>query len=149
MQADGAQGAYAADAEQDFLLQTILPVSAIELICNLAVFGNIVLEVCVEKVKVCASHGNLPDPGVKLASGKLAAHSNPLAVGAGNGLGRDLEEVLRIVFRHLVALRGDFLGKIAVTVEEAHCYHVDVHVAAFLEVVAGKDSETSGINLER
>ena len=49
---------------------------------------------------------------------------------------------------NLVALRGEALGEIAVAVEQAHGHEVDVHIAGLLEVVAGKDTETSGIYLE-
>ena len=119
------------------------------MIGHLAVFGQIVFEVGIEKVEVGTAHRNFPDAGVELAAGKLATHRNPLSVGAGNRLGGNLEEVLGVVFCHLVALRRNFLGEIAIAVEKAHRHHVHVHVAAFLEVVAGEDAKTSGINLQR
>ena len=78
----------------------------------------------------------------------MDADGLPGAVFVEHRLGRDLEEVLRVVFRHLVALGRYLLGEIAVTVEEAHRHEVHVHVTGLLEVVAGKDAEASGVYLE-
>ena len=58
------------------------------------------------------------------------------------------EEILRLVLGNLVALRGEALCEVAVTVEKADSHEVDIHVGCLLEVVAGKNAQTSGVNLE-
>ena len=137
-----------ANAQQDFLLETVFPVAAVELIGDLAVLLHVVFEVGIQEVEVGAADADLPDTGVHHAAGHLHGDGHPVAVLVGYRLCRNLEEVLGVVFRHLIALRGEPLGEIAVTVEQADSDHVNVHVAALLEVVAGQDAQTSGIDLQ-
>ena len=149
VQADSTQGADSTYTEQNLLLETVLPIATIQLICHLAVLRDIILKVGIEQIQVRTADGHLPDAGVKFASRQLATDSNPLAFSIRYRLGRDLEEVLGVVFCYLVALRSNLLGEVTITVKQANRHHVNIHVAALLEVVACKDAKASGINLQR
>ena len=148
MQSQFAEGAYAADAEQDFLLHAVLPVTAVELMGNLTVLGDVGLEVGIEEIEVGAADGNLPDAGGHIAAGHSHMHGAPVALVVEHGLGGNPQEVGGVVFGHLVALGGDPLGEVSVSVQQADGDEVDLHVGCLLEVVAGEDAEASGINLE-
>ena len=116
---------------------------------NLAVFRLVHLKVSVHEVQVCAAYLHLPQAGVKVAAGECHGGDYPVAVLVKHGLGRNLGKILGIVVCHLIALTGDNLGKVAIAVKQAHCHQVHIHVRGFLEVVAGKDTKTAGVNLER
>ena len=143
------QGPYAADTQQYLLLEAVLPVSSVELMGDLAVFGSVGLEVGIEQIKIGTSHRHLPDTGAHLAAGHGHLDGTPVAVLVKHGLGGNLKEVLGVVLSYLVALGRDTLGKVAVAVQQAHRHHINVHVGAFLQVVTCEDAQAAGINLER
>ena len=149
MQAQRTQGAHAADAQQELLLQAVLPVATIELVRDLAVLGDVGLVVGVQQVEVGTADRDLPDAHGKRAAGHAHGNRLPGAVLVQHGRGGDLQEVLRLVVGHLVALRGEPLGEVAVAVQQADRDHVDVHVAGLLEVVAGQDAQAAGVDHER
>ena len=148
VEAEMAQGPDAAESEEKLLFEPVLPVSAIELVCDLTVFRSVCLVVSVEQIEVGTAHSDLPDARGDSPSRECDACGDPVAVSVENRRNRDAEEVLGIISCHLVALCGEDLSEISVTVEEADCDEVDIHVAGFLEVVAGKDAETAGIDFQ-
>ena len=145
---EGAERADTADTEQDLLLQAVLPVTSIELMGDGTVLGKVGLPVGIEKVQVGTADTDLPDAGNDIASGECDAGSHPVAIGIKHRLRGDLQEVLRLILCHLVTIGGKLLGEITVTVEESDGDEVDVHVTRLLEIVSGKDAETSGIDLQ-
>ena len=116
---------------------------------HLTVFGTIVLEVSIKQIQVGTADSHLPDAGAHHPSGQLDADGLPDTVLVKHGLGGNLEEVLSLVFSHLIAGRSKSLGEVSVPVEKTHGNQVDIHIAGLLEVVSGEDSQTSGIYLER
>ena len=143
-----AQGPHAADTEQDLLLQTVLPVASVELMRHLTVFRQIGFEVGVEKVEVGTADGHFPDTGSHVTSRKGHVDGPPVVMLVQHRFGGNLQEVLGVVFCHLVALGGDTLGEVAIAVKQADRHHVHVHVRAFLQVVTCEDAEASGVYLE-
>ena len=143
IESEGAQCAYAAYTEQDFLLETVLPVTSVELVGHLPVFRNIGFEVGVEQIEVCPSHGNLPDAGCHIPSRKSNLDGLPYSVLVNYRLGRNLEEVLGLILRNLISLRSKPLGEVSIPVEESDSNEVHVHIAGLLEVVSGKNAETA------
>ena len=143
-----SESADTADAEEEFLLETVLPVAAVKVVCHLTVLVNVGLVIGVEEVKVCTSDSNLPDAGSEVPSRECDTGGKPVAVLVHNRLGRNLGEILGIISGHLVSLGGKHLGEITVTVEKTNCHEVDVHVTGLLEVVSGQDAESSGIDAE-
>ena len=64
------------------------------------------------------------------------------------GVDRQIGEIGRRVVGHLVAVRVDGLGEIALAVQQADPDERDVEIAGRLAVVAGQDAETAGVDLE-
>ena len=143
-----AQGADTADAQQEFLLEAVLPVAAIQVVGHLAVLGDVGLIVGVQQVQVRTAHLHFPHAGGDGTAREGHARGDPVAIGVHHRHGRDLQEVLGVVVGDLVALAGDDLGEVAEPVEEAHGDEVHVHVGGLLQVVAGQDAETARIDLQ-
>ena len=141
--AERAQGTDTADAEQDLLLQAVLPVATIKLMGDGTVLRKVGLPVGIEQEQVGASDRHFPDTGDDIASGESHARGHPVAFGVKHGLRGNLEEILRLVLGHLVAIGGKLLGEVTETVQETDSDEIDIHVASLLEVVAGKYAETS------
>ena len=57
------EGSDAADAEQELLLQTVLPVAAVEVIGHLTVLRRVRFIVSVKQIEVCTTNSHLPTDG--------------------------------------------------------------------------------------
>ena len=148
VQAQFAEGTDTAHAQQEFLLKAVLPVAAIEVIGNLAVFLDIGFIVRIHQVQVCTAHFHLPQAGGQVTARECHGGGYPVAVFVQHRHGGNLGEVLGIVAGHLITLGAEHLVKVTVTIQQAHSHQVHVHVGRFLEVVAGQDTQTAGINLK-
>ena len=146
--AEGAQGADAAETEEEFLLEAVLPAAAIELVGDLAVFGAVGLIIGIQQVQVGAADFDFPQAGAQVAAreGDLGGH--PLAFGVKHRLGRDIQEVLRLIACLLVTLGGQHLGEVAITVQQADGDQVDIHVRGLLQVVTGQDTQAAGVDFQ-
>ena len=144
-----SQGVDTAYAEKEFLLETVFPVAAVEVVGHLTVLFDIGLIVCVEKVEVSAADCDLPYSRNDVPAREGHAGRNPVALRVEDRLRRNPGEVLGIVAGDLLALAGDGLGEVAVSVEKTDSDKVDVHVRSLLQIVSRQKAETSGIDLER
>ena len=144
-----SQGVDTAYAEKEFLLETVLPVAAVEVVGHLTVLFDIGLIVCVEKVEVSAADCDLPYSCNDVPAREGYAGRNPVALRVEDRLRRNPGEVLGIVAGDLLALTGDGLGEVTVSVEKTDSDKVDVHVRSLLQIVSRQKAETSGIDLER
>ena len=118
------------------------------MIGHLAVLGTVRLVVGVHEIQVGTAYFHLPQAGGDWSSRESHAGGHPVSIFVHDRGRGDLHEVLRIVVRDLVALAGNHLGEIAVAIQEAHGDQVHVHVGSLLQVVAGQDAETAGIDLQ-
>ena len=148
IESESPEGAHTAHAEEQFLLEPVLPVSAVELVGYLPVILAVGLEVSVEEIEVGTSDSHFPYACDHLSSGEVDCGGEPVALRITCRLGRNLEEILSLISGLLLTLRGKYLVEVAVSVEEAHCDEVHVHVAGLLEVVTGEKSESAGVDLE-
>ena len=104
IEAEYTEGAYTADSEEYFLLETVLPVTAIELVGHGAVFRTVCLPVCVEKIEVGTADCHLPDSGYAVPSREGNGGGKSVSVLIENRLCRCLEEILRIVLCNLLTV---------------------------------------------
>ena len=148
IQAESTEGTDTADTEKEFLLESVLPVASVEVICNLTVLVNVCFVVSIKEIEVCSADCHLPDAGCDSTSRECHAGSYPVTILVHDRLSRNLGEVLRVILGNLVALCRKYLCEITVTVEETYCDEVHVHVAGFLKIVAGKNTETTGVDAQ-
>ena len=148
LQAQGFEQTDAAHAEEHLLLDAHLAVASIESAGDATVLGRVLLDVGVQEVEPYPTHADTPRLGVDRAAREGDAHLDPVAIFVVYGLQRQLRELLRDVLGPLLARNGDFLGKIAVTIQQADAHHVGVRVRSLLHVVASQDAKTARIDLK-
>ena len=147
--AEAVEEEHTTDTEEVLLLHTVLPVTAIELVCDGAVPFAILWDVSVEEVEADTADVHLPYMAVYgvTSIGHLEDEGR-LSVLFEDLLDGKLGEVLSFVVRLLLAFGAEALGEVAVAIEEADGGEADVAVTGFLEVVTGEDAKTAGIDLE-
>ncbi len=137
------QGAHAADAKDDLLLDAHLGVAAVEAGGELAVSRNVRLDIRVEEVEGDFSNVKAPDFGRGGPAIQRHVDAEALAVAAMDGLQRLEGRVHLTVVLLLPAIRPEALVEIAAVVEQADADQGDAEVRSGLQVVAGKDAETT------
>ncbi len=139
---------HTADTEQILLLDTVFPVTAIELVGDGTVKLAVHVKVCVEQIELHAAHIHTPDVAVDDAVVIRHLKYHGVAVLLKHLLDGELVEVLGLVVGYLLAVDAECLGEIAVTVEKADGGHVDARVGCFLDIVAGEHTEAAGVDFE-
>ena len=149
LDAQCAQCADTADTEQDFLLEAVLPVAAVEVVGDLAVFLEVGLEIRVEQVEIRAADLAFPDARRKRTPREGDGDRQPVAGLVAHGRDREFIEILCLVGRLLRPLCRKTLREVTVPVKQAHGCHRDVLVRGLLEVVAREDAQAARVDLER
>ena len=139
---------YTADTEEIFLLDTVFPITAIELVSDGTVELAVHVEVCIHQIQFHTAYVDAPDVAIDNTTGIGNFQNHGMTVGIHNLLYRKLVEVLRFVVGDLLTVHAQGLGKIAEAVKETYGSHVHTAVGCFLDIVAGKYAETAGINLQ-
>jgi len=149
LDAQCAQCADTADTEQDFLLEAVLPVAAVEVVGDLAVFLEVGLEIRVEQVEIRAADLAFPDARRKRTPREGDGDGQPVAGLVAHGRDREFIEILCLVGRLLRPLCRKTLREVTIPVKQAHGCHRDVLVRGLLEVVAREDAQAARVDLER
>ncbi len=110
---------HAADAEQDFLLEAVLVVAAVELVRQAAVFPAIGLEVGIQQEEVDAAHGQFPDLCLHDAPLDTDGDNEPFAFVGADGFDGQLGKFLGWKLVDLLAVLAQGLVEVAVTVKQA------------------------------
>ena len=79
--AEGVEGADAADAEQDLLAQPVLGLAAVEPVGDVAQVGRVLVDVGVEEVERHPADLGLPHPGDEGGAGQVDLHPDAVARG--------------------------------------------------------------------
>ena len=135
------------DTQQDLLLNTVLPVTTIQLVRDLTIPLRVEVVVGIQQVQIHTTYGYAPEISVYVAVGVGHIHYHRRTVSVLHLRNRQVAEVLCLVVSDLLSLWREGLGEIAITIEETDGRHIDVAVAGFLQVVTGQDSQTAGIDL--
>ena len=142
------QRQHASDAQQDLLLQAVLPVAAIERVGDGLVELGVHLVVGVEQIELDASDVHTPHVCVYhiVRIGHVDHHRLSVLVElAHNG---QVGEVLCLVFSNLLSVHRQALCEIAEAIEESHGTHVDVRVAGLLQIVACQHAKAAAVDLQ-
>ena len=145
----GAQGANAADPQQDLLQYAHLLIAAVELGRDQAIIGAVFLQVGVQQVERHPADLHPPDVHLESARAELKLHTerSPLFVPL-QGQRQVVEVVLRVVLL-LPSLIVEILAEVTLTVEQAHPHQGQPQVGGRFEVVSGQDAQTAGIDRQR
>ena len=136
------------DTEHIFLLDAILPVTAIELVSDRAVKITVLVEVGIEQVKIHTSHVNFPDVGINHAPGIRHLENHLLSIFINHWFNGKVIEILRLVIGYLLSIHREGLGEIAIAIKETNSGHIDAAVTCLLDIVTGEDTQATRVYLE-
>ena len=139
---------HAADAKEDLLLETILPVATIEGVGDGTVVIRVEVIVGVEEVEFHAADIDAPYVSMNLIVHVGYVDDKGLAVGIHLLFDGQTAEVLGFVVGNLLTIHAEGLCEIAKTIKESYSHHIDIGVTGFLNVVACEDTETAGVDLQ-
>ena len=146
VQAERGEGARAADAEQDFLLDARRPVAAVEAVGDFAVAFRVLRQPGIEQDEPDMADADFPDLGMHGPAGKGDLDQDVFALRVENRGNRQVVEVGIVVDRLLLTVAIQRLLEIALAIEQADADEGQAHVAGRLAVVAGKDAEAAGVD---
>ena len=144
----GFKQADTAHTEEHLLFDAHLAVAAIESASDATVFGRVLFDIGVQKVKSYPTHIDTPCLGIDRAAWEGDAHHHPFAILVEDRLQRQLRKLLRNIIGLLFSRNCDFLGKVAITVQQSDAHHIGVGIRGLLHVVASKDTKAARINLK-
>ncbi len=147
--AERLEGAHAADAEDDLLLDARLTVAAVEARGQLAVPRRVLFEVGVEQVERHTAEADPPDRHQHAAVAERHGDDDRLPVGAEGRLDGRVGPVQALVDFLLPAFRGHRLVEVALRIHEPDADQRNPEVARFLAVVAGEHAEAAGVDGQR
>ena len=139
----------AADAQEDFLLETQLQSSAVQLAGDTAMHGDVCRVVAVQEVELCPPDLHLPRAQPDRVSGQLDLQSEPFAVLKAQRGDRKLAGIVVGVERLLCPVFVDGLPEIALLVQQSHPDDRHSQVAGCLQLIPGDVAETSRIDRQR
>ena len=143
---EGAQGAHAADAEQQLLEQPVLGGAAVEPVGHLTQRQRVVLHVGVEQQQRHPTDLRDEDPRDQLGiPGHRQTHLRGGSVSLAKQRDRQAVGVEHRVGLLLPALPGELLAEVAVLVEQPDPDERHAQVAGGLQVVTGEDAEAAGV----
>jgi hypothetical protein len=145
LDAEGLEGAGAADAEDELLTEARLASGDVEVVGQAAEGGGVVVAVGVEEEQRHASDAGEPHADVDDAVADLDGDGELLvAARRADGADGDLAEIEAVAVVLLPTFRIEGLAEVAAPVEEADGDEGELGVRGGLEVVAGEDAEAAG-----
>ena len=149
IEAEGAHGADAADAQDDLLLDARLAIAAVEARRQLAIPGRVLLEIGVEQVEMGVSQLDVPHRDQHRALAERHGDDARLAVGRDRRLDRGVFPAQAPIALFLPAVGRDALVEVALRIHEADADERQAQVARFLAVIAGQHAEAAGVDRQR
>ena len=148
MDAEGVEGAHAADPEHDLLAQPHLASAHVEHAGDGPIGGVVQGDVGVEHEHRHLADLGLPDRGLDHAAGKVDGDGEHPAPGGLHGQdGQPGEVVVRVdVLLEAVGVHG--LAEVARAIEQAHAHEGHAEVAGRLAVVAGEHAEAARVDAQ-
>ena len=143
-----AQRPHATDAEQNFLLEAVFVVATVKLVGDGLVFAAVRIDFRVEQIQRNASDLDFPDLRPDFAPRVVHGNQQRLAVRPGLQFTRQIVEIVRVQIFLLIAFMVQVLAEITVVVEETHGDERDAERGRGLQMIAGEQSQTTGVNRE-
>ncbi len=147
--AERPQGADAADAEDDFLLDARFAVAAVEARREFAVPRRVLFEVGVEEIDLRVTELDVPHRDEHGARAERDGDDARLAVGHQGRFDRRVLPVQLAVAFFLPAFRRHALVEVALRIHEADGDERHAEVAGFLAVIAGEHAQAARVDRQR
>ena len=137
------------DTEQDLLLEAVLPITTIEVVGDRTILIEVQIVVGVKQIEVGTTYLALPNTCSQRTTRQSDLNAYPVTLLITNSRDGQLEEVLRLVGSLLRTLRRQTLGEVTVAIQQTNGNHRNVLIAGLLQVVAGQDTQTTRVDLQR
>jgi len=97
-----SQGLNTSTPEQKFLFQAVFPISAIQMVGDTPVFGQVIFEIGIQQIELYPADIDPPDPGIYIPSREYQTDGFPITfLVTYRGYG-DLHKILSFVFGFLI-----------------------------------------------
>jgi len=136
------------DTEENLLLDTVLPVAAIEGVSDRTVELRVHVVIRIEEIELYTTYVNCP---YECMNGIVVIRNVDyylVAVLVKLALDRKGCELLSLVVGNLLSVHRESLSEVAEAIEETNGTEVHVRVRCLLDVVTSEDSKTTRVNLE-
>ena len=148
LDAELLQEQHTADTEQDFLLQAVFPVTAVEAVSDGLVEVGVHLVVGVKQIELHTADIDTPNISVNhIISIRNINHQRIAFLVDFTNNGKAVE-VLRLIVGNLLTVHREALCKVAETIEEADGTHIDVRIGSLLHVVTSQHAKTATVDLQ-
>ena len=117
---------HATDTQQNFLLQTVLPITTIKGVGDGLIELRVHFVVGIKQIELDATHVDYPNIGMNLIVGIGNVDHHRITLSIQHSLDGQRVEVLGLVLGNLLSFHRQALCEIAETIEEAHSHHIDV-----------------------
>ena len=118
------QQQHTTDTQQNFLLQTILPVATIKTVGNRLVEIRVHLVVGVKQIKFHTAHVHTPDISMNLIVGIRHIYNHWITIVVKLTLDGQRTKVLSLVISNLLTIHREALCEIAETIQETDGTHI-------------------------
>ncbi len=142
------QQQHTTDTEQNFLLQSVLPVTTIKAVSDRLVELGVHLVVGVQQIELYSTNVDTPYISVNHIVCIGYVNDQRRAVFIELALNGQRTEVLSLVVGNLLSVHRQALREVAETIEETNSTHIDVRVGSFLHIVASEHSQTATVDLQ-
>ena len=146
---NGAEGAQAANAQNDLLTNARVLVAAVEVAGDPAIVLTVLGQIRIQQVQRHATHSGDPHAGVYGAARKRHVDHNWRALRVEHRAHRHGVRIETIVGLALVARVVDHLAEVAVPIHQPDGDERQTKVAGGLEVVAGQHAEAARVDRQR
>ncbi len=143
------QRTYAADAEDDLLLDARFAVAAVEPRRQLAIPRRVLFEIGVEQIQLHAPEPYPPHRDEHSAVAERHGDDARVAVGRGRALDRRIRPVEALVDFLLPPFRRHGLVEVSLRIHESHADERNPEIARFLAVIAGKHPQAARVDRQR
>ena len=131
------------DTEQNFLFQTVFPVTTIKLVSDRTVEFTVHFIVRIQQIERDTSHIHAPYKRMNKVIQIRNIHNHLITILVHYTFDRQLAEVLSFVVGNLLTIHRESLCKVTVTIQETDCAKVYIAVRSLFQVVAGKNAQTT------
>ena len=136
----------AADAQHQFLEQTLLLAGRVEVGRYASIPGAVERVIAVEQVQVHLSHAGVPDSQVERSPRQFQSHAGPAAVRIEDRRHRQASWIVEGECLHLPAVVGQHLAEVALLVKQADAEYGHVQIAGAFQVIARQNAQATRID---
>ena len=131
------------DTQQDFLFQTVFPVTTIKLVSDRTVEFAVHFIIRIKQIQRNTSNIHTPYVCMNKIIKIRNVNDQRLTIGIHYTFNRQLTEVLRFVVGNLLSIHRQRLSKVTVTIQETYRTQINIAVGSFFQIVTSQYTQTT------